>query len=58
MQTKPLHIGDRVQFDGDEQIYLVVEINEEAQTCSLIPESEVETAPFSALTPTDIKSAP
>ena len=37
-------IGDRVQF-GD-QLYVVVQVDEETETASIIPESEIVTKPL------------
>jgi hypothetical protein len=40
------NVGDRVQLGDDEQIYVVVELDQEAGTASLVPEQELESVPF------------
>ncbi|UWZ86255.1 hypothetical protein [Occallatibacter riparius] len=44
-------IGDRVYLDARGGVYVVVEVNEETRTVSVLPEPEVITAPVDKLVP-------
>ena len=46
-------LGDRVRLYGRDEIYVVVEVNEETQSVSLLPESEIERVPIDNLIPID-----
>ncbi len=44
-------IGDRVYLDSRGGVYVVVEVNEETQTVSVLPEPEVVTSPLDKIVP-------
>jgi hypothetical protein len=46
-------VGDRVEFHGE--AFVVIEVNEETQSVSLVPTFEVETVPLDNLIPLESK---
>lgn len=51
-EQRPLpKVGDRVQIDGRGETYVVVEVNVETNSVSVLPESEVVTTPVAEIIP-------
>ncbi|UWZ85648.1 hypothetical protein [Occallatibacter riparius] len=44
-------VGGRVQIEGRDETFVIVEVDEETQTVSVIPESEVFRRSLDELTP-------
>jgi hypothetical protein len=51
-------VGDRVRIDGRGVTYVVVEVNEETESVSVIEESEVLSTPLDKVTPVGVEQGP